>query len=73
MRTKRTYYNRAVSLAETAEKLIKNGKAPTIVQALKILELAMMQESIEVLENIDLHLDEIHKDLFQLVMDGQDR
>ena len=73
MRTNRTYYNRAVSLADTAEKLIKNGKAPTIVQALKILELAMMQESNEVLESIDTHLEEIDKDIFQLVMDGQDR
>lgn len=73
MRTNRTYYNRAVSLADAAEKLIKNGKAPTIVQALKILELALMQESNEVSESIDLHLDEIEKNLFQLVMDGQDK
>lgn len=54
-----TIYYKAERLAEMAEQLMKEGKAPTIVQALNLLELAVLQEINEELSGIASSLDGI--------------
>lgn len=59
MNPNRTTFDRTVQIAETAEQLMKEGKAPTIVQALKLLEIATLQEIAGELSGIASSLDSI--------------
>lgn len=59
MNINRTTYQRAENVAEMAEELMKEGKASTIVQALNLLELAILQEIAGELSGISSSLDSI--------------
>ncbi len=56
-------YRGATELAEIAEQLMQDRKAQTIVQALKLLEIASLREIKEELSSIDARLESIDIEL----------
>lgn len=56
-------YRKSTELAEIAEQLMQDRKAQTIVQALKLLEIASLREIKEELSSIDARLESIDIEL----------